>query len=67
MTKFRDREITASRLQSTYFAFEGRVNMVDPSLSLEPGELVAANNFEIDKQIKIFKEEMKKSNNKKQS
>jgi len=48
MTKLRNREIAASRLQSTYFAFEGGVNMVDPSLSLEPGELVAANNFEID-------------------
>ena len=48
MTKLRDREIAASRLQSSYFAFEGGVNMVDPSLSLEPGELVAANNFEID-------------------
>ena len=48
MTKLRNREITSSRLQSTYFAFEGGVNMVDPSLSLEPGELVAANNFEID-------------------
>jgi hypothetical protein len=48
MTKLRNREIAASRLQSSYFAFEGGVNMVDPSLSLEPGELVAANNFEID-------------------
>ena len=48
MTKLRDRSFQASRLQSTYFAFEGGVNMVDPSLSLEPGELVAADNFEID-------------------
>jgi len=48
MTKLRDRSFQPSRLQSTYFAFEGGVNMVDPSLSLEPGELVAANNFEID-------------------
>ena len=48
MTKLRDRNINPSRLQSTYFAFEGGVNMVDPSLSLEPGELVAADNFEID-------------------
>ena len=48
MTKLRDRNISPSRLQSTYFAFEGGVNMVDPSLSLEPGELVAADNFEID-------------------
>mgnify|MGYP003147472283 CR=1 FL=1 len=48
MTKLRNRNIQPSRLQSSYFAFEGGVNMVDPSLSLEPGELVAANNFEID-------------------
>ena len=48
MTKLRDRSFQASRLQSTYFAFEGGVNMVDPSLSLDPGELVAADNFEID-------------------
>jgi len=48
MTKLKDRTIQPNRLQSTYFPFEGGVNMVDPSLSLEPGELVAANNFEID-------------------
>jgi len=48
MSKLRDRDIRPSRFQSTYFPFEGGVNMVDPSLSLEPGELVAANNFEID-------------------
>jgi hypothetical protein len=48
MTKLRNRNIQPSRLQSSYFAFEGGVNMVDPSLSLEPGELVAADNFEID-------------------
>jgi hypothetical protein len=48
MTKLKDRNLSPSRLKSTYFAFEGGVNMVDPSLSLEPGELVAADNFEID-------------------
>jgi|TARA_R110002020_G_scaffold78124_4_gene196657 hypothetical protein len=48
MSKLRDRRIPPTRLQSTYFPFEGGVNMVDPSLSLEPGELVAADNFEID-------------------
>jgi len=48
MSKLVNRQITSSRLQSTYFPFEGGVNMVDPSLSLKPGELVAANNFEID-------------------
>jgi hypothetical protein len=48
MTKLKNAELIPSGLKSTYFAFEGGVNMVDPSLSLEPGELVAANNFEID-------------------
>ena len=48
MSKLRDRRISPTRLQSTYFPFEGGVNMVDPSLSLEPGELIAADNFEID-------------------
>ena len=48
MSKLRDRNVNPSRLQSTYFPFEGGVNMVDPSLSLQPGELVAADNFEID-------------------
>ena len=48
MSKLRNRNINPSRLQSTYFPFEGGVNMVDPSLSLQRGELVAADNFEID-------------------
>ena len=48
MSKLANRQITGSRLQSTYFPFEGGVNMVDTSLSLKPGELVAADNFEID-------------------
>jgi len=48
MSKLRNRNVRPSRLESTYFPFEGGVNMVDPSLSLEPGELVAADNFEID-------------------
>jgi hypothetical protein len=48
MSKLRSRDVRPSRLESTYFPFEGGVNMVDPSLSLEPGELVAADNFEID-------------------
>jgi len=48
MSKLTNRDVNKSRLKSTYFPFEGGVNMVDPSLSLEPGELVAANNFEID-------------------
>ena len=48
MSKLANRQVTPSRLESTYFPFEGGVNMVDPSLTLKPGELVAANNFEID-------------------
>lgn len=48
MSKLRNRDIRPTRLSSTYFPFEGGVNMVDPSLSLQPGELVAADNFEID-------------------
>ena len=48
MSKLKNRDVRPARLQSTYFPFEGGVNMVDPSLSLEPGELVAADNFEID-------------------
>ena len=48
MSKLRNRDVRPSRLESTYFPFEGGVNMVDPSLSLEPGEIVAADNFEID-------------------
>ena len=48
MSKLRNRDVRPSRLESTYFPFEGGVNMVDPSLSLQPGELVAADNFEID-------------------
>jgi len=48
MSKLANRQVTPSRLESTYFPFEGGVNMVDPSLALKPGELVAAKNFEID-------------------
>jgi len=48
MSKLANRQITPSRLESTYFPFEGGLNMVDPSLALKPGELVAAKNFEID-------------------
>ena len=37
-----------SRLQSQYFPFEGGINLVDPAQTMEPGELVAAENFEVD-------------------
>jgi hypothetical protein len=48
MSKLRNRDVRQSRLETIYFPFEGGVNMVDPSLALEPGELVSSNNFEID-------------------
>ena len=48
MTKLRNRSLKPSGLQSSYFPFEGGLNIVDPALSMRPGEIVAANNFEID-------------------
>jgi|TARA_R100000656_G_scaffold96826_1_gene70296 hypothetical protein len=48
VSKLRNRQIQQSRGQSTYFPFEGGVNITDPAMSLEPGELIAADNFEID-------------------
>jgi hypothetical protein len=48
MTKLRQRQLPPSSLQSNYFPFEGGLNIVDPALSLNPGELVASKNFEID-------------------
>ena len=48
MSKLRNRQIQQSRGQSSYFPFEGGVNITDPAMSLEPGELIAADNFEID-------------------
>ena len=48
MTRLTRREIRPSGLKSNYFPFEGGINMVDPALSMRPGELVAANNFEVD-------------------
>jgi len=48
MTKLVRTNTPASRLKSTYFPFEGGINLVDPVMSLDPGELVAADNFEVD-------------------
>lgn len=48
MSKLRVRRIPPEKRRSTYFPFEGGVNIVDPSLALKPGELVASDNFEID-------------------
>ena len=48
MTKLTRRQIKPSGLQSDYFPFEGGLNMVEPALSMRAGELVAADNFEVD-------------------
>ena len=48
MTKLTRRQIKPSGLQSNYFPFEGGLNMVEPALSMRAGELVAADNFEVD-------------------
>jgi hypothetical protein len=48
MTKLTRRQLRPSGLQSNYFPFEGGLNIVDPALSMRPGEVVAANNFEVD-------------------
>jgi len=48
MTKLTRRQIKPSGLQSDYFPFEGGLNMIEPALSMRAGELVAADNFEVD-------------------
>ena len=48
MSKLIRSGITGSRLQSEYFPFAGGINLVDPAQSIPPGELVAAENFEVD-------------------
>jgi hypothetical protein len=37
-----------SRVESQYFPFSGGLNIITPALSLEPGECISANNFEVD-------------------
>ena len=37
-----------SRVESHYFPFSGVLNIITPALSLEPGECISANNFEVD-------------------
>ena len=37
-----------TRVGSQYFPFAGGLNIITPALSLEPGECIAANNFEVD-------------------
>ena len=42
------RQISRSSVGSQYFPFSGGLNIITPALSLEPGECIAANNFEVD-------------------
>jgi hypothetical protein len=40
--------VPKSSTTTKYFPFEGGLNIVDPVLSLEPGECISAKNFEVD-------------------
>ena len=42
------RQISRSAVGSQYFPFSGGLNIITPALSLEPGECIAADNFEVD-------------------
>ena len=42
------RQPPRSKVESQYFPFSGGLNIITPALSLEPGECIAANNFEVD-------------------
>ena len=48
MTKLRNRSLRPIGLRSNYFPFTGGLNLVDPALSITPGECVSADNFEVD-------------------
>jgi hypothetical protein len=48
MTKLRNRALRPSGLRSNYFPFTGGLNLVDPALSITPGECISADNFEVD-------------------
>ena len=41
-------KIQEGNTQTQYFPFSGGLNIVDPILSIEPGECIAAKNFEVD-------------------
>jgi len=43
-----DRQLSRTSVTSQYFPFSGGLNIITPALSLEPGECIAANNFEVD-------------------
>jgi len=42
------RQLARSSVGSQYFPFAGGLNIITPALSLEPGECIAADNFEVD-------------------
>ena len=42
------RQLSKTSVASQYFPFSGGLNIITPALSLEPGECIAANNFEVD-------------------
>ena len=42
------RQLSRTSVTSQYFPFSGGLNIITPALSLEPGECIAANNFEVD-------------------
>ena len=42
------RQLARTAVASQYFPFSGGLNIITPALSLEPGECIAANNFEVD-------------------
>ena len=42
------RQLSRTSVTSQYFPFSGGLNIITPALSLEPGECIAADNFEVD-------------------
>jgi len=42
------RQLSRTSVSSQYFPFSGGLNIITPALSLEPGECIAADNFEVD-------------------
>ena len=42
------RQLSRASVGSQYFPFSGGLNIITPALSLEPGECIAADNFEVD-------------------
>jgi len=42
------RRVPPGKTATQYFPFAGGLNIISPALSLEPGECISANNFEVD-------------------